>query len=100
MASGSHGPTTPGVNFLRQEIRGVMVLEPTSNSSPGGTAHSTGSGTPKESQQHTPELTTTTPNSANISNRLSKLPSQLQQQHFKNLWKHYRMIILKIIDKN
>ncbi len=104
MASGQG----PGVNYLRQEIRGFMVLDgananSSSSSSSSATtttttttnttsSNSSTSGAASAAQQLVQSLPseTTTPASANLSNRLSRLPAQLQQQHFKNLWKHYR----------
>lgn len=104
MASGTGaGAPGPGINYLRQEIRGVMVLDGAPNaqssvsSSPANTVtsrHSAGSaGTPKETlagHLHLKTSAESTPNStsstSNLNNRLSRLPVQLQQ----NLWKHYR----------
>ena len=113
MASGQG----PGVNYLRQEIRGFMVLDganansSSSSSSSATTTTTTTTNTTSSNsstsgaasaavQQLVQSLPseTTTPASANLSNRLSRLPAQLQQQHFKNLWKHYRkhaIILLK-----
>lgn len=76
----------------RQEIRGVMrdpstalatnITEPPPTSLHGQSHHplpkipATSSTTETERQQ--------------LQNRLSRVHPQLQQHHFKNLWKHYR----------
>lgn len=113
--SGSGDPQI--INYLRQEIRGVMVLDgavvPVSSSSITTTTNTSSSVTKKDStnfvattftaitttstntQPQTTTIASTTPIVVNaaqqlVNNRLSRMPSQLQQAHFKNLWKHYR----------
>lgn len=81
----------------RQEIRGVMQ-DPTTSSNSTTTNISSGQLPALHCQSYHPlpkPPTTSTPETDRqlIQNRLSRVHPQLQQYHFKNLWKHYRKYI-------
>ena len=94
--SSSTSQSAAAPNYLRQEIRGFMgnnCFTPTSasNASSNNNGSMSIEGITSGNNEMPIASSSVTCNaSQQISNRLSRLPSQMQQQHFKNLWKHYR----------
>ncbi|KAJ6224172.1 hypothetical protein RDWZM_002717, partial [Blomia tropicalis] len=93
--SSSTSQSAAAPNYLRQEIRGFMgnnCFTPTSasNTSSNNNGSMSIEGITSGNNEMPIASSSVTCNaSQQISNRLSRLPSQMQQQHFKNLWKHY-----------
>ena len=105
-SSPSTSQSAAAPNYLRQEIRGFMgnnCFTPTSasNTSSNNNGSMSIEGITSGNNEMPIASSSVTCNaSQQISNRLSRLPSQMQQQHFKNLWKHYRKYYLIIFNFN